>query len=119
MSPRPSLVIISGPTCVGKTDVAIALAGPLGAEIVSADAMQVYRHMNIGTAKPTEQQRTLVRHHLIDVVDPDERFSAALYKTMAEAAVEDLYDEADYWHVNTGGETIHARGASGRPSNSR
>ena len=93
MSPKPSLVIISGPTCVGKTDVAIALAGPLRAEIISADAMQVYRHMNIGTAKPTEQQRTQVRHHLIDVVYPDEPFNAARFKTMAEVVISDLHQK--------------------------
>jgi tRNA dimethylallyltransferase len=94
MSPKPSLVIISGPTCVGKTDVAIALAAPLGAEIISADAMQVYRHMNIGTAKPTEQQRIQVRHHLIDVVNPDEPFNAGRFKAMAEAIVSDLHEKA-------------------------
>ncbi len=93
MSPKPSLVIISGPTCVGKTDVAISLAGPLGAEIISADAMQVYRYMNIGTAKPTEHQRDRVRHHLIDVVYPDEPFSAARFKTMAEVVISDLHQK--------------------------
>jgi tRNA dimethylallyltransferase len=93
MSERPSLIIIAGPTGVGKTDVAITLAEPLGAEIISADAMQVYRHMDIGTAKPSQEQQARVRHHLIDVVDPDEPFSAALYKTMAEAAVEELYQK--------------------------
>jgi tRNA dimethylallyltransferase len=93
MPQKPSLVIISGPTCVGKTDVAIALARPLGAEIISADAVQVYRHMNIGTAKPTEQQRTLVRHHLIDVVYPDEPFNAARFKTMAEVVINDLHQK--------------------------
>jgi tRNA dimethylallyltransferase len=91
MSERPSIIIIAGPTGVGKTDMAIALAEPLGAEIISADAMQVYRHMDIGTAKPSQEQQARVRHHLIDVVDPDEPFSAALYKTMADAAVQDLY----------------------------
>jgi tRNA dimethylallyltransferase len=93
MPSRPSLIIISGPTCVGKTDVAIALAEPLGAEIISADAMQVYRYMDIGTAKPTEQQRSRVRHHLIDVVDPDEPFSAARFKTMAEVVIGDLHQK--------------------------
>jgi len=90
MSQKPSLIIISGPTCVGKTDVAIALAEPLGAEIISADAMQVYRYMNIGTAKPTEEQRSRVCHHLIDVVNPDEPFSAVLFRTMADAVIRDL-----------------------------
>lgn len=75
---------------MGKTDVAIALAEPLGAEIISADAMQVYRYMNIGTAKPTEQQRARVRHHLIDVVNPDEPFNAALFVTMADAVIREL-----------------------------
>ena len=93
MSQKPSLVILSGPTCVGKTDVAIALAEPLGAEIISADAMQVYRYMDIGTAKPTEQQRARARHHLIDVVNPDEPFSAALFKTMADAVIRELHQK--------------------------
>ena len=93
MSSKPSLIIISGPTCVGKTDVAISLAGPLGAEIISADAMQVYRYMNIGTAKPTEHQRDQVRHHLIDVVYPDESYNAARFKTMAEVVISDLHQK--------------------------
>jgi tRNA dimethylallyltransferase len=93
MSPKPSLIIISGPTCVGKTDVAIALAEPLGGEIISADAVQVYRYMDIGTAKPSEEQRAQVRHHLIDVVNPDEPFSAALFKTMADAVIQDLHQK--------------------------
>ncbi len=93
MSPKPSLVIISGPTCVGKTDVAIALAEPLGAEIISADAMQVYRYMDIGTAKPTRQEQARVPHHLIDVVEPNELFSAALFETMADAVIRDLHQK--------------------------
>jgi len=93
MPPKPSLIIISGPTCVGKTDAAIGLAEPLGAEIISADAMQVYRYMNIGTAKPSEEQRARVPHHLIDVVNPDEPFSAALFGTMAHAVIRDLHQK--------------------------
>ena len=92
MSQKPSLVIISGPTCVGKTDVAIAFE-PLGAEIISADAMQVYRYMNVGTAKPTGQQRAQVRHHLIDVAYPDEPFNAARFKTMGEVVISDLHQK--------------------------
>ncbi|UCD87325.1 MAG: tRNA (adenosine(37)-N6)-dimethylallyltransferase MiaA [Desulfobacterales bacterium] len=93
MSEAPPLIIISGPTGVGKTDVAVALAEPLGAEIISADAVQVYRHMDIGTAKPSQEQQARVRHHLIDVVDPDEPFNAALYKTMADAVIKNLYQK--------------------------
>ena len=71
----------------------MALAEPLGAEIISADAMQVYRHMDIGTAKASPEQRARVRHHLIDVVDPDEPFSAAHFEAMAGARVRDLYQK--------------------------
>jgi len=90
MSPESSLVIITGPTCSGKTDLSIALAEPLKAEIISADSMQVYRYMDIGTAKPTQQQQARVRHHLINVVNPDEPFSAALFATMADAVAREL-----------------------------
>ncbi|MBW1858882.1 MAG: tRNA (adenosine(37)-N6)-dimethylallyltransferase MiaA [Deltaproteobacteria bacterium] len=93
MSEKSALIIISGPTGVGKTDAAVTAAEPLGAEIVSADAMQVYRHMDIGTAKPTQEQQQRVRHHLIDVVYPDEPFSAALFKEMAEARIRDLHQK--------------------------
>ena len=93
MSTKPSLIIISGPTCVGKSDVAIALAEPLGGEIISADAMQVYKYMDIGTAKPTEQQQARVRHHLIDVVNPDETFSAAIFARMADGVIEGVHQE--------------------------
>jgi tRNA dimethylallyltransferase len=91
MPQRPPIVIIAGPTGVGKTSTAIALAGPLGGEIVGADAMQVYRHMDIGTAKPTDEECALVKHHLIDVVDPDESFSAAQYRILANTVIKDLY----------------------------
>ncbi len=91
MSERPAIIIISGPTCVGKTDVAVGLAEPLGGEIISADAMQVYRHMDIGTAKPSREQLARVPHHLIDVVTPDEPFSAALFKKMADEVIQDLH----------------------------
>lgn len=93
MLQKPSVIVISGPTCVGKTKVATTLAAPLGGEIISADAMQVYRYMDIGTAKPTQQEQTRVRHHLIDVVDPDEPFSAARFKTAAEAVIGNLHEK--------------------------
>jgi len=92
MAHRASVIIISGPTCVGKTEVAIALAEPLAGEIISADAMQVYRHMDIGTAKPSKDQVARVPHHLVDVVDPDEPFSAASFRTMAGSIIGDLHE---------------------------
>ena len=91
MSQHPSIVIIVGPTGVGKTSTAITLARPLGGEIVGADAMQVYRHMDIGTAKPTDEECALVRHHLVDVVEPDESFSAAEYKKRTDEVINNLH----------------------------
>lgn len=81
------LVIIAGPTGIGKTQVAMNLAERLRGEIVSADSMQVYRFMNIGTAKPTPEERARVPHHLIDVRDPDEDYSAADYARDASEAI--------------------------------
>lgn len=79
-----------GPTGAGKTEIGIALAEKLGTEIISCDSMQIYRHMDIGTAKPTLEQQKRVRHHLINVVNPDEPFDAAEYRKQASAIIEKL-----------------------------
>ena len=71
--------MLVGPTAVGKTELALDLASALGAEIVNADSMQVYRELDIGTAKPTPAERARVSHHLVDVADPDEPYDAARY----------------------------------------
>ena len=84
------LVVIVGPTAVGKTRLALRLAGELGAEIVSADSRQVYRGMDIGTDKPTAEERQRVPHHLVDIVNPDEEFTLARYQDMAYAAIDDV-----------------------------
>jgi len=84
--PGPVLALV-GPTAAGKTSLAIGLAPLLGAEIVSADAMLVYRGMDIGTAKPTPAERARVPHHLVDVVDPAEEFSVARFQPRARAAI--------------------------------
>ncbi len=86
-SQLPPLVALAGCTAAGKTDLAIALAQRLGGEIVGADSRQVYRYMDIGTAKPTAAQRAAAPHHLIDVIDPDEEFSLALYQELALGAI--------------------------------
>lgn len=83
MPSKPKIVVIVGPTAAGKSAVAVRLALKFGGEIINADAMQVYRHMDIGTAKPTPEERQGVPHHLIDVVDPDEEFNAALFAETA------------------------------------
>ena len=80
---KPKIIVIAGPTASGKTALAVALALSLGGEIINADSMQVYRYMDVGTAKPSLEERRGVIHHLLDVVDPDEDFNAALYRQMA------------------------------------
>ncbi len=86
---RP-LVAIVGPTAVGKTALALRLAQDLSVEVISADSRQVYRYMDIGTAKPTAQERQRVIHHLVDVVDPDEAFTLVQYQELAYAAIDDV-----------------------------
>jgi len=85
-----ALLIIAGPTAVGKTDASILLAKELCAEIVSADSMQIYRGMDIGTAKPTKEQRKLVYHHMIDIVEPDEPYSVGDYLRDARMAIDSI-----------------------------
>jgi len=84
------LIVIVGPTAVGKTRLAVRLCEELGGEIISADSRQVYRYMDIGTAKPSEEERRRVSHHLIDIVDPDEGFTLAQYQDLAYGAIDDV-----------------------------
>jgi len=86
----PPLVILAGPTASGKTSLSIELATRISAEVVNADSMQVYRRMEIGTAKPTLDERRIVPHHMIDVADPDEPFDAARYLNTAAPLIEDM-----------------------------
>lgn len=90
MSDRPTLTAIVGPTAVGKTALAVALAQRIGGEIVSADSRQIYRLMDIGTAKPTPAERAAAPHHLIDIRDPDEPFSLAEYQQLATEAIAEI-----------------------------
>jgi tRNA dimethylallyltransferase len=90
---KPRLICILGPTGVGKTAMALELAGRWGGEIVSADSMQVYRHMDIGTAKPTPEERRRIPHHLLDVVNPDEPFDVSLYIRLASGIIADQQRE--------------------------
>ena len=85
------LIAVVGPTATGKTALAVALARAIDGEIVGADSRQVYRRLDIGTAKPTPDERALAPHHLLDVVDPDEPFSLAEYLALATVALEDIW----------------------------
>ncbi|MCL5972392.1 MAG: tRNA (adenosine(37)-N6)-dimethylallyltransferase MiaA [Firmicutes bacterium] len=85
------LLVLAGPTAVGKTDLSIALAKRINAEIISADSVQIYRGLNIGSAKVPLMQRQEVRHHLIDVVEPAQSFSVADYQILASSAIEDVW----------------------------
>jgi tRNA dimethylallyltransferase len=88
---KSNVVVICGPTATGKTVVAIDLAATFDAEIVSADSMQVYRHMDIGTAKPTPNEQAAVPHHMIDIIDPDEHLDARQYSRMAGEKITGLH----------------------------
>ena len=85
-----NLVVIVGPTAVGKTAVSLHLAQELNGEVVSADSRQVYRGMDIGTAKATPEERARVPHHLLDLVDPDETLTLARYQRLAYSAIDDI-----------------------------
>ncbi|HEX78046.1 MAG TPA: tRNA (adenosine(37)-N6)-dimethylallyltransferase MiaA [Dehalococcoidia bacterium] len=84
------LITIVGPTAVGKSDLALEVAQHLQGEVVNADSRQVYRFMDIGTSKPSPQERRLVPHHLIDIVDPDQDFSLALYQRLAYQVIGEI-----------------------------
>jgi len=87
---RLRLVGLVGPTAAGKTDLALALAERVGAEVVSADARQIYRTLDIGTGKPTAAERARVPHHCLDLADPTERFDVARYRVAAASAIDHL-----------------------------
>lgn len=87
---RPKLLVITGATAVGKTDLALALAQRLNGEIISADSRQIYRRMDIGTAKPTPQQRAVCPHHLVDIAEPDETISAGQMQRLIADAHADI-----------------------------
>ncbi len=87
---KPKVVVIVGPTASGKTAVSIELAKKINGEIISADSMQIYKYMDIGTAKPTLEEMQGIKHYMLDVVMPDETFNVAKYKSMAESAIEGI-----------------------------
>ena len=86
----PTVIVIAGPTASGKTKLSVELAKEINGEIVSADSMQIYKEMNIGTAKVTKDEMQGVKHYMIDIINPSERYSVSSYKKDAEAAIEKI-----------------------------
>ena len=91
MTEKKPLIILTGPTAVGKTALSIALAKSVDAEIISADSMQVYRGMDIGSAKITEEEKQGIPHYLIDVLEPTEEFNVVIFQKMAKEAMNNIY----------------------------
>jgi tRNA dimethylallyltransferase len=106
--PRPPVVVVTGPTAAGKTSLAIELALRFDGEVVNADSMQVYRFMDIGTSKPSLEQRAEVRHHLIDVVDPDAAYSAGRFTNESRSAAKDIHARGKIVFL-TGGTGLYIR----------
>jgi len=88
---KQPLIILTGPTAVGKTDLSLKLAGAIDGEIISADSMQVYRHMDIGSAKVTREEMGGIPHYLIDVLEPDQEFNIVSFQSMAKEALNEIY----------------------------
>ena len=87
---KPKVIVICGPTASGKTALSIELAKKINGEIISSDSMQIYKDMDIGTAKPTKQEMQEIKHYLLDFVEPDQRYSVAQFKKDAEKAIEEI-----------------------------
>ena len=103
-----NVVVITGPTATGKSKVAIQLALSMRGEVVNADSMQVYRGMDIGTAKPSEAERQRVPHHLYDICDPSERFSAGIYLEQANKVIRDILSRGNL-PIVVGGTGLYSR----------
>ena len=90
---KEKVIIICGPTASGKTALSIELAKKIDGEVVSCDSMQIYKDMDIGTAKPTKEEMQGIKHYLIDFVSPDERYSVADYKKDAKKAIKEILEK--------------------------
>ena len=111
-NPKIPLMVIVGPTAVGKSELALQIAEKLKTEIISADSAQVYRYMDIGTAKPTAEEQKRVKHHLIDLVDPDQPFSVADYQHAANEIIKKFWS-ANKLPLMVGGTGLYIRAVTG------
>lgn len=103
---KKTIIVIAGPTAVGKTAISIQVARRIHGQIVSCDSMQLYKYMDIGSAKPTKEQLEMVPHHLIDAIDPKESFSVVLYQQLAKDAINRIFDQ-NQTPVITGGTGLY------------
>ena len=90
---KKPLIVLTGPTAVGKTKLSISLAHAVDGEIISADSMQVYRHMDIGSAKITKEEMEGIPHYLIDILEPEDEFHVAKFQNLAKEAMETIYSK--------------------------
>ena len=117
---KKPLVILTGPTAVGKTELSIKLAKAINGEIISADSIQVYKHFDIGSAKVTKEEMDGVKHYLIDVLEPDEEFNIYVFKKLAMEAMDEIYAKGKIPIIAGGtGFYIQATTVTAMPSNAR
>lgn len=90
---KPKVIVICGPTASGKTKLGIEVANKLNGEIISADSMQIYKYMDIGSAKPSKEEQNMAKHHLIDFAEPNQRYSVADFKKDATSKIEEILKE--------------------------
>ena len=114
LRPYPPAILLMGPTASGKTGVAVELLRELPCEIISVDSAQVYRHMDIGTGKPDAETLKAAPHHLIDVIEPDETFSAARFRDDAQALMREIA-ECGRVPLLVGGTMMYFKTFAGRP----
>ena len=107
--PDHLLLVLCGPTAVGKTELSLQIAERFSCEIVGVDSMQIYRHMDIGTAKPTVAERSRIPHYLIDIVDPDEDYTLGTFVRDAEEAIQSIYSHKNI-PLLTGGTGLYLKG---------
>lgn len=103
------LIVLVGPTAIGKTELSLTLAKEFGCEIISMDSMQIYKYMDIGTAKPTQKERSIVPHHLIDFVDPADDYNVSRFVSDARSSIEDLQSRNKLPMI-VGGTGLYLRG---------
>ncbi len=106
---KDKITIILGPTAVGKTRFSIMIAKRINAEIINADSMQIYKYMNIGTAKPTLEEQNEVKHHLIDIINPDDYFNVKIFTELAVQKIEEIKNKKKY-PIIVGGTGLYIKG---------